>query len=99
MVFLFNMHADKAWKEVVKGRGGRGVEGFRKVENNDQSLYQNRQSYPCDLVTFSSCYILDTNECAFDTWKNIFLYCRHVFRRNLRHLQGALHQKLKLSRE
>ena len=95
MVFLFNMQADKAWKEVAKGWG----EGFRTDENNDQSLYQNRQSYPCDLITFSSCCILDTNEWTFDTWINIFLYCRHIFWRHLRHIHGALDQNLKRTEE
>ena len=54
------MLADKAWKEVVKVCGGVGGGVFRTDENNDQCLYQNRQSYPYDLFTFSSCYILDT---------------------------------------
>jgi len=97
VVFLFDMQADKAWKEVVKGREGEG-RGFRTDENNAQSLYQNRQSYPCNLITFSSCYILDANECTFETWKNIFLYCRHTFRHHLCHLHGTLDQNLKLTK-
>jgi len=38
-------------------------------------------------------------ECTFDTWKNILIYCRNIFRHHLRHFHGAIDQNLKLTKE